>query len=120
MEAQVTLEIIEPNRISNGNQIYFDGKNNLKLMDVVIERLQLTKSDEYVLLAKLGEDIYIAKKTPGSNVFGWHARNKNKTKPIYYITGVDLKTKLGFVRGLYRLDTSFEQQGFLWFKIVRV
>ena len=117
---QLNLNIIEPSHCKSIGEIYFNGTHTLTLKQNAIARLQLVKDDEYLLFSKIGEDVYIARKTEGSNVFGWHTRNRNKNKPTYYITSKDLKIKLELTRHNYTLGASFEQQGFLWFKLLKI
>ena len=114
------LEIIEPSYVRSDDDVYFDGKYNLKIKENAAERIGLTKPDEYVIFAKLGEMTFLSKKKNGDGRFGFHARNRNAKKTTYYITTKDLLAKMKLTKGYYRLGEGFEQDGFMWFKLEKL
>ena len=117
---QLNLNIVEPGQKINVHEgIGFNGKNRLSIKGGSAARMNLQREDEYIILATLGSDIYIAKKEPGDNHFGFLAR-RQKTGRSYAITTKDLREKVGFAKGTYRLGESFAQSGLLWFKLEKV
>ena len=116
----LNLNIIEPNQKINVHEgISFNGKNRLSIKGGSAARMNLHREEEYIILATLGSDIYMARKEPGDNHFGFLAR-RQKTGKSYAITTKDLRKKVGFLKGTYRLGESFTQNGMWWFKFEKV
>lgn len=115
---ELELEVISPSAVRNGD-IYTDGKAYTRISTEASKIMKLTEPKEIILVAHVGDDIYIAKKT-SDKLFGFEAKIHGKFNDHYVLGSSVLIRKVGIKKGSYVLASPIKQKGEKWFKLRKI